>query len=138
MEGRGVRAHEAQGGCRRGGVMTGGLVKLRALMMDKEVDVGRVKEEVWFWDKSLVKAGVEQEVGGAPSWAHLLLLQSEVEGARVEWGAKEVVFPVLGVTYYPSPPQCWRLVCAPAGNGRTLRWFPALRGRDEPPQLTAR
>lgn len=137
--GDGVRAHEAQRGHRRGCVTRVGPVKLRPLMMHQETDARTVAEEVWFWDKSLVKAREERVVVvGGSSWAHLLRLQTGVEGAQVEWGAEEVVSPVLEVTGYPSPPRCGRLVCAPAGNGHTPRWFPAPRGRDAPLQLTAR
>lgn len=128
-EGEGVGAHEAQMGHRRGCV--------RALKVDQEVDAGTAVEEVWFWDKSLAKVREGWAVGGGSSWAHLLRLQTGVEGAQVEWGAEEAVSPVLEVTCYPCPPQCGRLACAPAGNGRTLRWFPAPRRRDAPLQLTA-
>lgn len=137
MEEFGVGAHEAQRGRRRGCVRTGGLVKPRRLMTDQEVVARTVEEEVWFWDKSLVKARVEWEVGGGPSWIHLVQLQTEVEGAQVEWGAEEAVSLVLEVACYPSPPQCGKLACALVANGHTLRWSPAPRGRYAPPQPTA-
>lgn len=84
MEERGgVRAHGEQWGHHIGCVRTGGLVKPGPLMTDQEVDARTVAEEVWFWDKSLVKAR-EEWVGlrCGPSWAPLL--QTEVEGAQVE------------------------------------------------------
>lgn len=132
-----VGAHDPQKGYCRGCVRVGVLVMARLLVMDQGAGARTAVEEVWFWDKNLVKAGevqVEEESG--PPWAPLQL-QTEVEGAQVEWGAMEVVFPALEVTYSLSPPQCGRLVCAPAGNGRTLRWFPAPRGKDAPRLLTA-
>lgn len=58
-EGEGVGAHEAQRGHRRG--------RVRTLEIDQEVDAMTVAEEVWFWDKSLVKAREERVVGGGSS-----------------------------------------------------------------------
>lgn len=81
-----------------------------------------------------MKATEERESG--PSWA-LLRLRTGVEAAPVEWGAEEGVSPNLEATCYPSSPPRGKLVRAPAGNGRTPRWFPALRGRDAPRRPTA-
>lgn len=79
----GVGARVAQRGHHTGCVRTGGLVKLRPLMMDQEADARTAAEEVWFSDKSLVKAR-EEQVEGGPSWAPLLQLETGVEGAQVE------------------------------------------------------
>lgn len=56
------------------------------------------------------------EAESGPPWPPLQL-QTEVEGAQVEWGAMEVVFPVLGVTYSLCPPQCGKLGRGGAGKG---------------------
>lgn len=86
MEARGgVRAHEASQGCHKGCVRKVGPVKMGALVTDQKADARTAVEEVWFWDKSLVKAKEELvEVGSGSPLAPLLQLQTGVEEARVE------------------------------------------------------
>lgn len=136
MEEDGEGAHETNRDHRKGCVRTGDLDYPGPLMTDLEVDVRKAAAVVWFWDKNLVKAGAAQvEVGRGPTW--IPLLQTAVVEDQVESGGEEVVSPTLEAACSPSHPQCWRLVCGPAGNERTPRWFPAPRGTDAPRQLTA-
>lgn len=85
MEDGGVGAHEAHREHRKGCAKTGGLEYLGPPTAGREADARRAAEEVWFWDKSLVKAReVLVEVESGPSWAPLVQLKTEAEGAQVE------------------------------------------------------